>query len=213
MLKKLIDISMLPFFRTRIKFCQWLFFTIFFGTAPIIFRMIAVVCGTDVPFVVVSDFTFLGIILNASAVANVAAEKKVEDFLWYVVAFAGVSSALFVGLYMIHLNQPIPTVGIWCTVAVLLIPAFLLSLTTTDVEAIRHGQRRILVNDLWNKLSENTQQAIIKFDKNIQASKKNGTQIDVAKEFAGLLAQEPNFIKYLDTLSEKWPKDSLGDEK
>ena len=111
------------------KFQHWLLFTLAFGCLPLILRVIeASQSEGAVAYFALSDFVFLGLMFNASAMANISTEKLIPTVYRKVMILAVFTSLFLAVLYMHDVRSDLSySTFAWICAVVLLLFAFGLS--------------------------------------------------------------------------------------
>ena len=120
---------------------NWLYYTLVFGSLPIVLRFALSTSSADIPPVSVGDAVFFGIMLNGAAVANVAAMKKpVADVLLGIFVLSAMNSIGLAAIYcadlFVGLNVVLAT-----SLCALLFFSLLLSWGTTNSTDLVQLQR------------------------------------------------------------------------
>ena len=163
---------------STVKLNLWLVFTLLFGLLPILLRLLAFSVNPTVTPVILSDFIFLGLMFNATAVINVAAEENATKFFWLVVVWVGIFSAILACIYTLNLFIQASATPLWVITFIIIIPGLLLSVSTTDSEAVMRGQAMISQKDFIDTLPKQVQQHVNKLINRLVEQNDRGEPID-----------------------------------
>jgi len=148
---------------------HWLIFTLLCGGLPIIFRFFIATAsgsafadkGITLDYFVFSDLIFLGLILNASAMANAATIPQTPKAYGMILFFAICLSMLLVGLYAIDMIVRLSPYWLaWGYVLFLIFCSFVLSHYTTDASTMSVLQKTLDAKDLLNSFDQPIQQEL-----------------------------------------------------
>jgi len=150
------------------KVKHWLVFVMFFGILPIAIRLFtAVIVNNEITaeckpiaYFVVSDIVFLGLLLNASAMANLSSEKSTPTVYKMTLFFTIVLSIFLVSTYTVEVMLGLNATATLCLAFSLTIPAFLLSYFTVDSTAVRELQEGLDARTMFRSFTEPLQQCI-----------------------------------------------------
>ena len=120
---------------------RWFVFTAFFGFLPIMMRVAFSLSnpGKDIPLILLSDVAFLGLMFNASALANITSYRYGTHIYTAVIGVAVITSSLLAMVYaidVVHFSVhplfwiiPVTLVLTTCVLSLDLLPnPFMLSL-------------------------------------------------------------------------------------
>ena len=112
---------------------NWFYYTIIFGSLPIVFRFIASLSSEHIPLFSLADFAFWGIMLNTAAIANITNQKNTStDLIVGTVMTALTHIVVFVAIYCLALFPDIYQAILWVFGSIALASSLLLSYSTTD---------------------------------------------------------------------------------
>jgi len=120
--------------RTRMN---WLYYTMIFGSMPIGLRLVISLSASteQIPLVSLTDFAFLGIMLNTAAIANATNQKLYSpDLIGGVVSAALTHIVLLVAIYCIALFPAVTPFVMWFVGLPIIASSLLLSYWTTNRE-------------------------------------------------------------------------------
>ena len=126
------------------KQLHWLLFTLLFGGLPILLRsgLVATQSDGSVDYFVFSDIVFFGLMLNASAMANISSEKLVPTVCRKIFILAVVSSLWLIALYSQNITNDLGgSLIAWLFVVLPLLLAFGISHFTSssrEVQALQN---------------------------------------------------------------------------
>ena len=114
---------------------RWLFFTLMIGSAPILLRVIISTSSPkeEIPMVLLSEIIFFGLLFNASAAANLVADKHKPGVFLLIMSFVAVLSLGLVTFFILDLaGMPLVNVAWWIVGSLLFLSAMLSFFTTSS---------------------------------------------------------------------------------
>ena len=166
------------------RYLQWLVFTLLFGALPILLRFTIVGPGmhSDLDWFVLTDFIFLGLILNASAVSSVFAEQTAPRVYRMIVFFAALFGIVLIAFYCADVRGERPYAA-WPGVLVVDILALALSYFTTSSKDIATLEKELEDKEDMYVYTKPFRDHVFACERRA----KNGEEIDVHEEFAPFL--------------------------
>ena len=155
------------------QYVRWLIYTLGFGLAPIVLRWLMVPSHPEqeLPYFVLSDFIFFGLMLNAAAMSNLTAQKSRLELFFRYGSATGILSFFLVTIYCATISQP-AGYAYWIGVISILVIAGVLSFFSTSDATMEYLQKEIEFIDNLAKLPKDERNAIIETICRISDAKK-----------------------------------------
>ena len=164
MRQPLIFLSQMIYHYIQTRRFRWIVFTLFCGSLPILLRLLLAesLAEHTEPLILLSDVVFLGLMFNASAMANITAEKIMPTVFLGVFAAALGFSVCLATVYTSSMFQETTSYSTWLTVCGLILCSLFLAFFTTSTDAMETIQASFDLSDQVPTLPSESRQLINK---------------------------------------------------
>jgi hypothetical protein len=156
---------------TESSLCRWLIFTAFFGVMPLIVRVTGALWQPDLhlPYITFPDVVLLGVIFNASAMANFSAKKWRPNVWSFFGAMSASASAVLWLLYFACYAPPFSGVmqsnaplGLWIVAWVFLAFAIFMSFASSDDIELDAAEYLVEIGEMLREVPKEVQNRTLK---------------------------------------------------
>jgi len=163
------------FFYGDAKRFRWLWYTLFFGTLPIVMRFYSAFWSTEqnIDYFVLSDIIFLGLMFNASAMSNISSEQDIPSVHMNFFPVTAILSMLLALLYAVGLSQNVNWIVVWLTTVLLVLCSFGLSFFSSNSRSLRRLQKDFTLAEYTSKLDEPLRSAVFDLVERARMNKSN----------------------------------------